>query len=526
MRTDQSGRTSAELVPIADRLRFMQVFRLVIAAVVVFFGAVVDGAPVTALSMGTLAFLFVSLFGELLWRGFRSRGLVLFGGMLIVDGAYLAWAAYQTGAGDSPLRHLVVLHLIAVALLASYRTGLKLAIWHSLLLLLVFELQQRTALEAARTASAAPGTSFEQMVTFIAVFWLVVLSTATFSAVNERELRRRRYDLEALAQLAAALEQVSHSSAVGEVLIARLVDSFGFDRAIFAVPDEHGHVVVAAHGTAAVGTPIRRTGSDPSVIELVAASRETLLVRELDVLADHSLARILPDANNLLVVPLLAENGTQGVVVAEHSFRSGSRIERRVVTAVERFASHAALSLRNAVLVETLERMASTDALTGVANRRSFEAAAEAELERSKRDRTPLALILFDIDNFKRLNDTYGHREGDAVLRMVAGVLAEHRRPYDTVARYGGEEFAIVLPNCTMTLAAEIGDRLRLAVASLPHEAGVTVSAGVAASPAHGHDVDALVRAADAALYESKGAGRNRVSLAAPTAAERVPAVG
>jgi diguanylate cyclase (GGDEF)-like protein len=512
MSADRAQRVEAELVPIADRLRWMQVFRLAIAGVVVVFGVVASDAPARTLGVGTAVFVVVSLAGALAWRAFRNRGLSLFGGLLIVDGAYLAWVASVTGGSASPLRHLVVLHLVTVALLASYRTGLKLAIWHSLLLLLVFELER----DGGAAARHVPGTSFEQMVTFIGVVWLAVLATTTFSAVNERELRRRRYDLEALADLAGALEQVGHSAAVADVLVDRVIDTFGFPRAVLVVPMAGGHRVLASRGTVAPTTAGAHEllSVDVDVIDDVIESRRTLLLERLDARADAALHELLPDARNLVIVPLLAEGGAQGVLVAEHALRSGSRIERRVVTALERFASHAALSLRNAALLEEMERMALTDALTGVANRGSFESAAEAEVARAGRTDDIFSVVLLDIDNFKRLNDTFGHREGDGVLRLVASVLKDSSRPFDTVARYGGEEFALVLPGCRLADAERAAERVRSAVASLPHAARVTVSAGVASYPQHGDTVDALVRAADFALYAAKRSGRNRVLAA------------
>jgi diguanylate cyclase (GGDEF)-like protein len=506
-------RVEAELVPIADRLRSMQLLRCVIAGAVLAFAALADGARIAPLVVASGAYIATSFAGALAWRAFRGRGLLLFGAMLIIDGAFIAWATWLTGGPASPLRNLVVVHLIAVALLASYRTGLKLAMWHSLLLLVVYEFDVRS-LASSVAGSARAGTSLEQTVTFIGVFWLVVLSTATFSAVNERELRRRRYDLEALAQLATDLEQVAHPSAVAEVLLERLADTFGFTRSVVFAPSPDGIEFVAGRG---VGAPNQTLGRS-AVIDDAIANRRTLLIHQLDPRADAFVGALLPDARNLVVVPLLAEGGAQGVLVAEHALRSGSRIERRVVTAVERFASHGALSLRTAGLHLAMERMASVDALTGVTNRRTFERIAGSELARSARTSEPVALVLLDIDNFKRLNDTYGHREGDRVLHAVAGVLRDNTRPFDTPARYGGEEFAIVLPGCGVGDALRTAARICEAVRNLDHPAEVTISAGVAAAPASGATVDELVRAADAALYQSKRDGRDRV-----TAVDGVP---
>jgi two-component system, cell cycle response regulator len=503
-------RIEAELVPIADRLRSMQIFRVVIAAAVLVFGGLVDRAPLSPLLAGSSGYVALTLAGALAWRAFRSRGLLLFGAMLIFDGVYIAWVTYLTGGTASPLRGLVVLHLIAVALLASYRTGLKLAMWHSLLLLVVFEFESRAQAVTGHSAPEA-GTTFQQTVTFIGVFWLVVLSTATFSAVNERELRRRRYDLEALAQLATDLEQVTHPKAVADVLLGRLVDSFGFSRAVVVAPAEVGSRFVAGRGVVPAHDP---TLMDAAVATGAIGVRETLLIEQFDPIEDKSLVALMPDARNLLVLPLLAEGGAQGVLIAEHALRAGSRIERRVVAAVERFAAHGALSLRTASLHEAMERMASTDPLTGIANRRTFEQACEGELARSSRMMEPVALVILDIDNFKKLNDTLGHREGDRVLQSVASVLRAHTRSFDTAARYGGEEFVLVLPRCSVGEATRMADRVREAIAALEHPARVTVSAGVAAFPVSGNSVDSLVRAADAALYQSKRDGRNRVTAA------------
>jgi diguanylate cyclase (GGDEF)-like protein len=181
---------------------------------------------------------------------------------------------------------------------------------------------------------------------------------------------------------------------------------------------------------------------------------------------------------------------------------------------VEQFAAHGALALRNAWLLEQLERLATTDGLTGTANRRAFDAILERELERAARGRESLALIMVDLDHFKKLNDLHGHQVGDEVLRTVGDTLLSSCRQFDTVARYGGEEFVLVMPNCEPTEAAAAAERLRTWVAELQTVVPVTASLGVASFPADALDPTGLIEAADTALYESKRAGRNRVTLA------------
>jgi diguanylate cyclase (GGDEF)-like protein len=162
------------------------------------------------------------------------------------------------------------------------------------------------------------------------------------------------------------------------------------------------------------------------------------------------------------------------------------------------------------------------DAITGVANRRSFDEELITESRRLPRTRTHLSLLLADIDGFKAYNDALGHQAGDECLRRVATVIAEGvRRAGDTVARYGGEEFAVLLPDTDAAGAAILAERIRSAVEQrgFPHPAMpagcVTISVGVTtATGKESVDPSALVNAADAALYEAKRTGRNRVRVA------------
>jgi diguanylate cyclase (GGDEF)-like protein len=172
---------------------------------------------------------------------------------------------------------------------------------------------------------------------------------------------------------------------------------------------------------------------------------------------------------------------------------------------------------------QQLEHLSSTDALTGVANRRRFDQRLAEEVQRALRHGTPLALLLVDIDHFKLYNDHHGHPEGDRALRAVAAVLAQQaRRPGELVARYGGEEFALLLPHADAAGAAAVAERCRTAMATLalphghsPTAAWITLSIGAALHRgAAREDAAALLQRADTALYAAKAAGRARCAMA------------
>jgi len=168
-----------------------------------------------------------------------------------------------------------------------------------------------------------------------------------------------------------------------------------------------------------------------------------------------------------------------------------------------------------------LKRLAATDPLTGLSNRRAFDDILEREWRQARRSGAPLATIMVDLDHFKYYNDCYGHLAGDECLKAVAGLLRSNaRRPIDFVARYGGEEFIVLLPDTDAGGAYHVAERLRkaLGTAKIPHERSplsnfVTASFGVAALiPDRIATAATLVAAADEALYEAKNTGRNRVA--------------
>ncbi len=164
---------------------------------------------------------------------------------------------------------------------------------------------------------------------------------------------------------------------------------------------------------------------------------------------------------------------------------------------------------------EALRREASRDGLTSVWNRKAILEILERELLRAERDRQPVGVIMIDVDHFKAINDSRGHAAGDAVLRIIASGIAAMVRPYDSVGRYGGEEFLIVAPNCGLAETWELAERVRVHVAGCNINVGgstvkVSLSLGVATGEAAA-DLEKVLHLADAALYQAKNAGRNRV---------------
>jgi diguanylate cyclase (GGDEF)-like protein/PAS domain S-box-containing protein len=168
-----------------------------------------------------------------------------------------------------------------------------------------------------------------------------------------------------------------------------------------------------------------------------------------------------------------------------------------------------------------LQHLASHDSLTGLLGRAELQRRFQGELERALRYGRPLALLMFDADHFKAINDRHGHLAGDRVLAALAQCMRTNLRGSDLVGRYGGEEFLAVLPETGIEQAAAMAERLRRRVAARDFappgavQLAVTVSVGVAALGLHGDDPEALVDAADQALYAAKAAGRDRVVCAA-----------
>jgi diguanylate cyclase (GGDEF)-like protein len=217
-----------------------------------------------------------------------------------------------------------------------------------------------------------------------------------------------------------------------------------------------------------------------------------------------------------LGAPLFMYGDCDGVVAVQSSRVGAFRPEHQRL--LDSLALQIAGALQNAHLYE----LAMVDGLTGLFVRRYFDARIEEEIERSRRYGTPFSVIMLDVDDFKKLNDTYGHLVGDRVLRAIANVIKAQMRGVDTAARYGGEEMAVILPRTEMVGAYNLAERIREGIAELrittdddpPRALAVTASLGISAFPeSKARDGTDLVRRADKALYRAKKTGKNRVEL-------------
>jgi diguanylate cyclase (GGDEF)-like protein len=347
---------------------------------------------------------------------------------------------------------------------------------------------------------------------------LTLFSTQASMALENAKLhsleRQRARQLEAINTIA----QQSTAVLDLEELLSRVCKviqrAFQTDHVSLFLREEGDLVLRAHHGTL---TPrVSGCGRSPANSEpwVSILANGTLIQKHLSQ-ADDS-ARFFNEIDLRMSIPLISFGQTLGVLMLHSAVADGFReIDQQ---SLESVADICATSIQNAYYVERVKQLAYLDGLTGIFNRRFFEMRIAEEIERARRYDTGMAVIMADIDHFKRLNDEFGHLLGDEVLRQVSSLLHQQVRKIDVVCRYGGEEFGILLTQTNSQHAMSVADKLKKIVEGwqfpgVPRT--VTISAGVAAYPEHGTTRDDLVRAADTGLYAAKQAGRNCVRIAA-----------
>jgi diguanylate cyclase (GGDEF)-like protein len=286
-----------------------------------------------------------------------------------------------------------------------------------------------------------------------------------------------------------------------------------------AVRGDCGRLTVRPAPAAPLSESVRVGTLTGAEEQFVDAERQALRTGELgEAVGEHiSVAAITlgsPDAG-----------GTTAAVITVGRSAPFTEDDRELLRSLARQAT---LALENVQLHFQVRKQAVTDELTGLNNHGRFQELLSAELEQVRRYHHSVGLIMIDIDNFKSVNDSYGHQQGDVVLREVARVLKETSRDVDAPARYGGEELALILPHTDLEGAYVIAERVRSAIEALriPRLDGagllqITASLGVAAATAGGKDT--LIADADGALYAAKRGGKNR-TIRAPFVAANVPA--
>jgi diguanylate cyclase (GGDEF)-like protein len=217
-------------------------------------------------------------------------------------------------------------------------------------------------------------------------------------------------------------------------------------------------------------------------------------------------------------VPIVAQGNVLGILHVER--HNGHLIAPAEASLANNLATQIALAMASVKLRDTLRNLSVRDPLTGLFNRRYMEESLQREIATAQRKNRPLALVILDLDYFKKFNDTFGHEAGDFLLREVGGLLSRKSRVGDVACRFGGEEFVMIYPEAEPQIAVQLAQQLREAIYAVqPQHFGrslgqISASFGLAFFPTHGNTVDELLRAADKALYEAKAAGRNRVEVA------------
>jgi diguanylate cyclase (GGDEF)-like protein len=408
--------------------------------------------------------------------------------------------------------------LVAAALAGFFGVALLFVV----LLLRTLGGQVGTMLEAAKRIGAG---DFSQKVPVIGRDEMAGLADE-FNKMSDRlaeqmdQLRRQQ------VQIDRSVRRIGEASAAGldrDALLEILAET-----AVGACDAEYGLIALSG-----------REGAEAEVGQAFASEsiQDAVLAAEAQADRTGELSEESADGAFALAGPLRRIGDPParlGVITVARSSRPFNAAERDVFLYL---IGQAAASIENVALHEQVSEQAVTDDLTGLANKRAFGEQAAKEAARAERFGHPLSLLMLDIDDFKLVNDTYGHLQGDEVLRRVAAVLEAESRGVDEPARYGGEEFVVALPETDADGAVELAERVRsrLELEEIPFVEGdggadaggtpwlsVTASIGVASMPGSADDLETLIAAADAALYAAKRAGKNRVE-AAPVTSSRSP---
>ena len=348
--------------------------------------------------------------------------------------------------------------------------------------------------------------------------WVAVLYDVTRLKQAETSAVQARRIAETLQEAGMALSSTLDSKETSAMILKLIQKVIPFDAGAFLVAEGAELRLAGLEGIAEGGNLIGQsypiTGCQ--LCNLVVQHRRPLItesIRREDILLP------LPvdfDVRSYLGVPIVFLDHVTGLL-ALYS-RSTNHFAAGDIRVAELFANQAAIALQNSRLFRQMSELAVTDNLTGLINRRGFFELAEKEVERAHRYKRSLCMVMFDIDDFKKVNDTHGHLIGDQVLRVLASTVRRATRSTDTVCRFGGDEFLILMPEAGLEQATATAERLRqkisteMIVVTAAGQLSLTISLGVVCLDGDADEtVEKLIERADAAMYKAKAAGKNRV---------------
>jgi diguanylate cyclase (GGDEF)-like protein len=345
---------------------------------------------------------------------------------------------------------------------------------------------------------------------------LTLFSTQASMALQNARLysleRQRASQLEAINAIAQQMTAVLDLKELLSKVCLLIQQAFQVCQVSVLLKDEDDLVLRASHGKLTGRAPEGgRLPADEGLWQRALAAGKTLIENDMKA-PDFGLS---VETGSSMCIPLVSFGQTLGVLVLDTA-RAGA-FNLNDIQPLESVADICATAIQNAHYVERVKQLAYLDGLTGIFNRRFFELRIVEEMDRARRYGSGLAILMVDIDQFKRLNDEFGHLLGDEVLRQVSSIFHQQLRKIDVLCRFGGEEFAILLSQTNAVHALGVAEKLRKTVEAWQFPGvprAVTISGGTANYPEHGSTRDELVKAADAGLYLAKQAGRNRVCLA------------
>ena len=349
---------------------------------------------------------------------------------------------------------------------------------------------------------------------------------------SQEELARKKEIAESIPGIVRRLTENLPESAIPPIVVRFAKEFFHASRVGYFVRQEETGDYILRDGAGfppdvmgRIRLPAREGILGTAVRKQMVASREDLPPSETR-MGEPSSERARMEFD--FVAPITVNSTTRGVLILGGCGVDIAYERQNVAMLADLFGA----ALQNAITGKLLESSASLDDLTGLSSRRHFTLWFETEIRRARNYLIPLSIFLFDIDHFKKVNDTYGHHAGDLVLRKVAEVARKNTRSSDLVSRYGGEEFTVVMTSANREQALSYANILREIIAAtetripgLDNPLRVTISGGVATFPGDGETTTDLLNAADQALYRAKSDGRNKVFTANPVGLDGSPII-